>query len=374
LNHRATRGGYGRETGIIDLGHEPPLSVDGSEAAVIDRRRVSVQWFSGTILTGLCGAALIGGAVFASLDGEMTFAKVPERVDGALRGAFGVDTQLIRDGTYFVIESAGRIAGCGGWSRRRTLFGSDQRADRDATELDPAKDAAKIRAFFIHPDFARRGLGTALLARCEREAVAHGFRRFELMATLPGVRLYQARGYVPQPQIRWPVGDGVEIEFVPMSKEAREPDEIIERATRADAPAILELQKLAYRAEAGLYDDRNLPPLTQTLEELRAEFAESVVLKAVADGVIIGSVRARRDGDTWHVGRLVVHPDFQGQGLGTRLLRAIECESGDSRKIELFTGHRSAGNIRLYERLGYVRSRERVLSPAVTLVFMEKHR
>ena len=87
LSQKAPRGsGYGRETGIIDLGHEPPLSVDGSEAAVIDRRRVSVQWFSGTILTGLCGAALIGGAVFASLDGEMTFAKVPERVDGAFVG------------------------------------------------------------------------------------------------------------------------------------------------------------------------------------------------------------------------------------------------------------------------------------------------
>jgi murein DD-endopeptidase MepM/ murein hydrolase activator NlpD len=92
LSYRTPRGGgYGRETGIIDLGHEPPLSVDGSEAAVIDRRRVSVQWFSGTILTGLCGAALIGGAVFASLDGEMTFAKVPERVEGALRGAFGAN-------------------------------------------------------------------------------------------------------------------------------------------------------------------------------------------------------------------------------------------------------------------------------------------
>jgi murein DD-endopeptidase MepM/ murein hydrolase activator NlpD len=96
LNHRTSRGGgYGRETGIIDLGHEPPLSVDGSEAAVIDRRRVSVQWFSGTILTGLCGAALIGGAVFASLDGEMTFAKVPERVEGALRGAFGANDRTV---------------------------------------------------------------------------------------------------------------------------------------------------------------------------------------------------------------------------------------------------------------------------------------
>ncbi|MBI5262005.1 MAG: M23 family metallopeptidase [Bradyrhizobium sp.] len=96
MNQRTSRGGgYGRETGIIDLGHEPPLSVDGSEAAVIDRRRVSVQWFSGTILTGLCGAALIGGAVFASLDGEMTFAKMPERVESALRGAFGANDRSV---------------------------------------------------------------------------------------------------------------------------------------------------------------------------------------------------------------------------------------------------------------------------------------
>jgi ribosomal protein S18 acetylase RimI-like enzyme len=166
----------------------------------------------------------------------------------------------------------------------------------------------------------------------------------------------------------------VEIDFVPMSKAAHEPDEIIERAMRADAPAILALQKLAYESEARLYDDRDLPPLTQTLEALRADFADTVVLKAVAAGVIVGSVRARRAGDTWQIARLVVHPDFQGQGLGTRLLRAIERESGDSRKLELFTGHRSAGNIRLYERLGYVRSREQALSPAITLVFMEKSR
>lgn len=96
MNHGTSRGGHhGREAGIIDLGHEPPLSVDGSEAAVIDRRRVSVQWFSGTILTGLCGAALIGGAVFTSLDGEMTFAKVPERVESALRGTFGGNDKAV---------------------------------------------------------------------------------------------------------------------------------------------------------------------------------------------------------------------------------------------------------------------------------------
>jgi murein DD-endopeptidase MepM/ murein hydrolase activator NlpD len=95
LSQKTPRGAFqGRGTGVIDLGHEPPLSVDGTEAAVIDRRRISVQWFSGTILTGLCGAALIGGAVFASLDGEMTFAKVPERVESTLRGAFGANDRL----------------------------------------------------------------------------------------------------------------------------------------------------------------------------------------------------------------------------------------------------------------------------------------
>jgi murein DD-endopeptidase MepM/ murein hydrolase activator NlpD len=96
LSQRTSRaGGYGREIGMIDLGHEPPLSVDGSEVAFIDRRRVSVQWFSGTILTALCGAALIGGAVFASLDGETTFARMPERVETALRGAFGANDRTV---------------------------------------------------------------------------------------------------------------------------------------------------------------------------------------------------------------------------------------------------------------------------------------
>jgi GNAT superfamily N-acetyltransferase len=144
----------------------------------------------------------------------------PGQVEGALRGAFGVDTQLIRDGTYFVIECAGRIAGCGGWSRRRTLFGGDARADRDAVELDPGKDAARIRAFFIHPDFARRGLGTLLLDRCEHEAVMSGFRRFELMATLPGVRLYAARGYATGARTEWPLERGLTIPFIAMSKDA----------------------------------------------------------------------------------------------------------------------------------------------------------
>ena len=297
----------------------------------------------------------------------------PRQVEGALRGAFGVDTQLIRDGSYFVIECQGRLAGCGGWSRRRTMFGSDARAGRDAGELDPGQDAARIRAFFIHPDFARRGLGTLLLDHCEREAVMFGFRRFELMATLPGVRLYAARGYAAGALTEWPIEEGLTIPFVAMSKPAPPPPVQIARATREDAAAILELQKLAYQSEARLYDDWSLPPLTQSLESLEQEFEHSVVLKAMDGRQLVGSVRARESDGVCHVGRLIVHPARQGTGIGTLLLREIERASAAAR-FQLFTGSRSEGNIRLYQRLGYQRSHERQLSPAVTLVYLEKVR
>lgn len=140
------------------------------------------------------------------------------QIEGALRGAYGVDSQLIHDGTYFVAESQGKLVGCGGWSRRRTMFGSDSRAERDASELDPKVDAARIRAFFVDPDCARQGIGRALLERCEAEARAHGFKSFELMGTLPGVRLYSMYGYKPSPVIEYAVAPGVMIQFVPMSK------------------------------------------------------------------------------------------------------------------------------------------------------------
>jgi GNAT superfamily N-acetyltransferase len=298
----------------------------------------------------------------------------PAQIEGALRGAFGVDTQLIRDGSYFVIEAGDRLAGCGGWSRRRTLFGSDARADRDATELDPARDAAKIRAFFIHPEFARRGLGTRLLERCEHDAIAHGFVRLELMATLPGVRLYAARGYRGDAPIDWPLDEGLAIRFLPMSKAAPACRYRIEAASLDDAPTILALQKRAYESEARLYDDWQIPPLTQTLESLRAEFDSTRVLKALDGERLVGSVRARESAGTCHVGRLVVVPQLQGQGVGTRLMRAVEAAFPRVGRFELFTGNRSAANIRLYERLGYRPCREQVLSPAVTLVFMEKRR
>jgi GNAT superfamily N-acetyltransferase len=113
------------------------------------------------------------------------------------------------------------LAGCGGWSRRRTLFGGDRYAVRDSGELDPESEPAKIRAFFVHPDHARRGIARAILSACEAEAEAHGFRSVELMATLPGLRLYEACGYGRGERVEYEVGDGVRIPFVPMRKVLR---------------------------------------------------------------------------------------------------------------------------------------------------------
>ena len=140
------------------------------------------------------------------------------QVEAAIATVFGVDTELIRDGTYYVAEAEGSPVGCGGWSRRRTLFGGDRYAARESGELDPAADAAKIRAFFVHPSWARKGVGRAILETCEREAQAHGFRALELMATLPGVRLYAAHGYEPGERVTHDAG-GVRVVFVPMRKE-----------------------------------------------------------------------------------------------------------------------------------------------------------
>jgi GNAT superfamily N-acetyltransferase len=142
----------------------------------------------------------------------------PSQVEGALRGAFGVDTQLLADQTYFVVEENSRLLGCGGWSFRSTLFGSDARTDRDSSTLDPRSQAAKIRAFFVDPAHARCGIGSLLLEHCETQARAHGFSQAELMATLPGVKLYAARGYIGGDMLHYDVGLGETIEFIPMRK------------------------------------------------------------------------------------------------------------------------------------------------------------
>ena len=145
----------------------------------------------------------------------------PEQIAGALGTVFGVDSQLIADETYFVMEADdGRLAGCGGWSKRKTLFGSDQAATREPELLDSEIDAAKIRAFFVHPDFARQGIGSRILQACENAAMQAGFRRFEMGATLTGEKLYRVRGYEPVERIEVPLGNGVTLPVIRMLKQA----------------------------------------------------------------------------------------------------------------------------------------------------------
>lgn len=144
-----------------------------------------------------------------------------QQIELSVKSVFGVDLELIDDGTYFVAETSdGELAGCGGWSKRKTLYGASRYDDsRDSNELDPKTDPAKIRAFFIHPDFARQGIGTAILQACEDEARSHGFRSAEMMSTLPGVKLYSTRGYVGDECVPVAVGEGIDIGCVRMRKD-----------------------------------------------------------------------------------------------------------------------------------------------------------
>ena len=137
----------------------------------------------------------------------------------ASREVMGLDTQLVADRTYFVIETRGVIVGCGGWSRRATLYGGDHSAAlRNAALLDPAKDAARVRAMYSHPDFARRGIGRLILSLCEAAAAAEGFERVELMATLAGEPLYLACGYVEIERTASAPINGVDVPLVRMGK------------------------------------------------------------------------------------------------------------------------------------------------------------
>jgi GNAT superfamily N-acetyltransferase len=159
----------------------------------------------------------------ASVLGLQAADYTPEQLELALDRVFGVDTQLIEDGTYFVAEARVDhdqvIAGCGGWSKRKTLFGSDHCAGREDALLDPRYDAAKIRAFFVHPSWARRGVGSRILEVCEAAAAGEGFRRLEMGATLTGVPLYRARGYVEKAHRQVPLVSGLSLPIVHMEKQ-----------------------------------------------------------------------------------------------------------------------------------------------------------
>lgn len=156
------------------------------------------------------------------------------QMEGALKTVFGVDSQLVADGTYLVVEAvpakratdggallnSSVIVGCGGWSRRKTLFGGDVWTERQDDLLDPACDASKIRAFFVHPAWARRGIGSLLLEACETAAHQGGFRRYEMGATLIGAKLFAAKGYVARHRIEIPLVNGERLPVIHMEKNA----------------------------------------------------------------------------------------------------------------------------------------------------------
>ena len=144
----------------------------------------------------------------------------PAAIDASLRTVFTIDSQLIADGTYFIaLDETGEMAGCGGWSKRKTLYGGDSQVQKIEPELlDPATDAAKVRAIFVHPRFARMGLGSLLLKAAEDAAVEAGFQHFEMGSTLTGVKLYTLKGYREMERVQVPVGNGEQIEIVRMVK------------------------------------------------------------------------------------------------------------------------------------------------------------
>ena len=157
-----------------------------------------------------------------SVRGLQTNDYSPAQIAGALGHALGLDTQLVVDQTYFIAEpmdQPGVLAGSGGWSFRKTLFGSDHGPGRIGEVMDPSIDAAKIRAIFVHPDFARRGLGSFLLAHCETAARQAGFQRFEMGSTLTGVPLYTLKGYQPRGQVDVPLPNGEVLPVIRMTKE-----------------------------------------------------------------------------------------------------------------------------------------------------------
>jgi GNAT superfamily N-acetyltransferase len=157
----------------------------------------------------------------------------PSQLESALDTVYGVDTQLIADGTYFAVETGSgsgtqthskdsghsQIVGCGGWSKRKTLYGGDNWSGREDSLLDPQKDAAKIRAFFVDPEWARRGIGTLILQTCEAAAIAEGFRRLEMGSTLTGVEFYRALGYSELEKLAVPLKNGESLPIVRMARQ-----------------------------------------------------------------------------------------------------------------------------------------------------------
>ena len=293
----------------------------------------------------------------------------PEQTEAAIRWVFGVDSVLVSDGTYFVAEWEGAIAGCGGWSRRRTLYGGDQRPVGGGEFLDPAVDAAKVRAFFVAPSFARRGVGTVLLDACADAAWHAGFRELELMATLPGVPLYSARGFVPVEDVHDPLPDGTLLPFVRMRRALDgAPRGRCRLAAHADAAACARLHVTSWQsAYRGMLPDayldrQDVAARTAEWEAMIARDGVHVVLREVPGAGLVAfcAVGPSRDDDAppgaWEIYTLHAAPAVRGRGYGRELVDEVVrlVARADGRLLTLWVVEENAAARAFYERMGMV--------------------
>lgn len=309
----------------------------------------------------------------------------PAETEAAIRHVFGVDSGLIADRSYFVAECNGELAGCGGWSRRRTLYGGDQRPVGGDAFLDPAVDAAKVRAFFVAPRFARRGIGTALLDACADAAWYAGFRKLELMATLPGVPLYSIRGFEKVEDVVDILPDGTPLSIVRMARPlSGAPAGRWRVTTTDDAQSIAALHLASWQsAYRGILPDAYLDSLDAPAragmwhEDIARARVHVVAREVVGVGLVaFCAVAPSRDADanteTWEIWNLHAAPEARGKGYGTELFKvaAEMARAARATALTLWVVEENRSAQRFYEREGMVPDGARqlhTLAPNATL-------
>jgi GNAT superfamily N-acetyltransferase len=291
------------------------------------------------------------------------------QMDAAMGAVFGVDRQLIRDGTYFVIERDGILIGCGGWSRRKAVFGGDCDRMGESELIDPRSEPARIRAFFVHPDWARRGVGSAILQACEEAIRAAGFDHVTMVATLAGEPLYAHFGYVVDERYEVPMRDGLTLPVVRMSKHLpRVMNSDISKAMIQDIPDLLTLVNdcVAAMRAAGIEQWDEIYPST---DSITTDIAAGALNVLRAGGVIVACITVDQNYDplwqhlNWSadnepaaaVHRLMVHPSQQGRGFAKQLMLHAEAlaQSRGCRSIRLDTFLQNPAAMALYPRLGF---------------------
>jgi GNAT superfamily N-acetyltransferase len=290
----------------------------------------------------------------------------------ASRTFMGIDTQLIVDRTYFVVESGGELAGCGGWSRRATLYGGDRTPGRNAALLDPRSDAARVRAMYTHPAHTRQGVGRLILRLCEQAAAAEGFRRVELMSTMSGVPLYTACGYESAERIEDARG-GVPVPLIRMYK-AIAPIRLVD--ARSDehwrqARAFVEEYAGALAVDLSFQD------IERELEHLREEYSppSGAFFLAEVGGDFVGCIGLRRFADgVGEIKRLYVGPSARGHGIGRRLVDAAVAAARDCgyARVVLDTLPSMQDALRLYASLGFTPTAPYRFNPIEATSYLEK--